>query len=130
MAAAQQNVASNTKEATEFCKTLYNDPRLDPLRGVTTFDAAPSLSMQSNASYITEEQRPALDAFEGLFMQCRQKIAAANPILSRIMVQVDPSPTEELKSLYDGKITWGQYNTHRQELLDKLQAAVAGTNPH
>jgi hypothetical protein len=42
------------------------------------------------------------------------------------MVQIQPSPAEHLKQLYDRKITIGQYNTYRQEILEKFKQAIAG----
>jgi hypothetical protein len=125
-AAARQNVSNNSKEAVDFCKELYKDPRLDPLREAIAFAEPPSLSMQSNSAYVTDEQRTALDVYGGLFQQCRNKISAASPQVWRILVQVNPNPTEDLKNLYDRKITLGQYNTRRQEIIDKFQAAIAG----
>jgi hypothetical protein len=125
-AAASQNASERSKEAVAFCKSLYKDPRLDPLRGVTSLDAPPTLSMQANTGYATDEQRAALDVFSGYYAECRNKIAAANPRLWKIMVQVNPNPSEELRNLYDRKITWGEFNRHRQEIIDKIQAAVAG----
>ena len=75
---------SATKEdAVAFCKELYADPRLAPLRGVISIEAAPSLSMQSNKDYATDEQRTALDAYQPLHEECRNKLMAANPHLAK-----------------------------------------------
>jgi hypothetical protein len=64
--AARQNAGDKTKEALEFCKDLYRDSRLDPLREVMTFETVPTLSMQSNPRYVTDEQRTALDVLGSL----------------------------------------------------------------
>jgi hypothetical protein len=118
--------AEKTKEAAAFCKELYQDPRLDPLRGVIALDQPPTLEMQSNPQRITDIQRPALDVFKSLNEQCRNNMATVNPRVWQIMVQVQgPQPYEHLKQLYDHQITIGEYNTYRQELLGKLNSALA-----
>jgi hypothetical protein len=119
-------VAEKTKEAAAACKELYQDPRLDRVRGVIALDQPPTLEMQSNPGYVTDEQRPALDVFKSLNEQCRNNIATANPRVWQIMVQVQPAPYEKLKQLYDRKITIGQYNTYRQEIAEKFKSAIAG----
>jgi hypothetical protein len=90
------------------------------------FDGAPTLSMQGNPTYVNDEQRSALDAYAALIQQCRNKMAEVNLQLWKVIVQINPNPTEYLKELYDRKITLGQYNAHRQEILDKFSAAMAG----
>jgi hypothetical protein len=125
-ASTQAAAAEKNKEAADFCRQLYQDPRLDPLRGIMSFDQAPTLEMQSNPRYVTDEQRPALDVYKSLNEQCRNNIATANPRAWQIMVQIQPSPAEHLKQLYDRKITIGQYNTYRQEILEKFKQAIAG----
>ncbi len=118
--------AEKTKEVLAFCKQLYEDSRLNPLRGIMVFDQPPTSEMQSDPRYVTDEQRPALDVYKSLNEQCRTHIASANPRLWQTLVQVQPSPYEHLKQLYDRKITVGQYNTYRQELLENFNKAVAG----
>jgi hypothetical protein len=119
------NLAEKTKEAAAACKELYQDPRLDPVRGVIALDQAPTLEMQSNPRYVTDEQRPALDVFKSLNEQCRNNIAAANLRLWQIFVQVQPNPYVNLKRLYDRQMTIGQYNTYRQEIVEKFKSALA-----
>ena len=109
--------AEKTKEAVSFCKQLYQNPRLDPLRGTVALDEPPTLEMQSNPQYITDQQRPALDVLKSVNEQCRNNIASTNPRLWQILVQVQPAPYVNLKKLYERQMTIGQYNTYRQELL-------------
>src|SRR5262249_1101835 len=118
-------VADKTKEATEGCKELAKDPRLDPLRGVVAFNSLPTLEMQSNPGYVIDEQPAALNVWQPMMQQCRDKIAAANPRLFKILVEVSPSPNLDLRELYDRKITIGQYNTRKQDLNEMLRAAIA-----
>jgi hypothetical protein len=124
-ASTQAAVAEKTKEAAASCKELYQDPRLNSLRGVIALDQPPTLEMQSNPRYVTDEQRPALDVFKSLNEQCRNNIATANPRVWQIMVQVQPNPYVSLKRLYDRQMTIGQYNTYRQEIAEKFKSAIA-----
>jgi hypothetical protein len=118
-------VAEKTKEAAAFCKQLSQDRRLDPLRGIVALDESPTLEMQSNPQYVTDQQRPALDVLKSLSEQCRKNMANVNPRLWQIMVQVQPAPYVNVKKLYDRQITIGQYNTYRQEILEKFKSAIA-----
>lgn len=119
--------AEKTKEAATSCKQLYQDPRLDPLRGIIALGEPPTLEMQSTQSYVTDKQRASLDVFKSLNEKCRNDIATANPRLWKIIVQVQPAPYENLKQLYNRQITTGQYNTYRQDLLEKLKSALAAS---
>ena len=119
--------ADRIKEAVAYCKGLYNDSRLDPLRGVIAIDQVPTLEMQSNSGRITEAQRPALDVLKSLAEQCRSKMVASNARLTQIINQVSPHPAEHLIMLYKAEITIGEYNTYRQQTDDNFRAAVAAT---
>ena len=81
-----------TTEAVTSCKQLYLDQRLDPLRGIVALGEPPTLEMQSDPRYVTDEQRAALDVFKSQNEQCRNNIAMANPRLWQIVVQVQPAP--------------------------------------
>jgi hypothetical protein len=120
-------IAEKNKEALAFCKQLYQDPRLDPLRGIIAIDEPPTLEMESNPRYVTDVQRPALDVAKSLNEQCRNNIAKVNPRLWQILVQVQPTPHEHLKLLYDQKITIGEYNTYRQQMIEKFSSAIAAS---
>ena len=127
-AAARAKSPSNaTREATAFCRGLYKDPRLNPLRDLVSLDEPPTLKMQSIDAMVTDDQRAALNVLQTVRDQCRTRIAAANPKLWKLMVQLEPSPNEKLKELYDRKITIGQYNSDRQLLLDKFQTALVSS---
>src|SRR5208337_2708390 len=89
--------ADKTKEAAAFCKQLYQDQRLDPLRGIIAIGESPTLEMQSNPGYVTDEQKPALDVFKSLNEQCRNNIATASPRVWQIILQIQPAPYEHLK---------------------------------
>jgi hypothetical protein len=120
-------IAEKNKEALAFCKQLYQDPRLDPLRGIIAIDEPPTLEMESNPRYVTDVQRPALDVAKSLNEQCRNNIAKVNPRLWQILVQVQPTPHEHLRLLYDRKITIGEYNTYRQQMIEKFSSAIAAS---
>lgn len=116
--------ADRTKEAVASCKELYQDPRLNPLRGIISLDVAPTLSMQSNQNYVTESQRAALDAYQPLHEECRNKLMVASPTLAKVMVKVQPEPYTNLRALYERNITIGEYNIRKQDEIDKMKAAL------
>jgi S1-C subfamily serine protease len=122
-ASAQSNAM---KAAINFCKELYADERLNPIRGIVVIGEPATLSQQSDSSFIKDAQRPALEALKEVVERCRREIAVANPQAWKIVVQVQPAPQENILLLYNKKITIGQYNKRKQETLEKLQAALAG----
>jgi hypothetical protein len=118
-------IAKNTRDATQFCKELYADERLNPIRGTVALDEPPTLSQQNDPTFIKDTQRPALDVLKELVERCRKEMAKANPQMWKILVQVQPAPQENLILLYRKKITIGEFNKRKQDTLEKLQAAIA-----
>jgi outer membrane protein assembly factor BamE (lipoprotein component of BamABCDE complex) len=106
-----RSVTDRTKEAIAFCNESYKDSRLDPIRAVIALSSAPTLSQQSNSDFISDEQLSALDSYKELLDVCRSRLAAANPQRWKIVMQVQPSPHENLMLLFEKKITIGQFNT-------------------
>ena len=123
--APSQSIADKSKEATASCNESYKDSRLDPIRDVIAISSVPTLSQQSNANFIENSQLSALDAYSELLDSCRNKLSAANPQLWKVMTQVQPLPHENLKLLYDKQITIGQFNTRKQETIDRVLAMRA-----
>ena len=82
------DLTDKLKKAVAYCKGLYSDPRLDPLRGVIALGRSPTLEMQSNSAGITDVQRPALDVLKSVAEQCRSKLSASNARLAQIIQQV------------------------------------------
>jgi hypothetical protein len=122
---AVSDAADRTKEAIAYCKELYKDSRLNPLRGVIALDQPPTLEMQSNSARITDVQRPALDVLKSVVEQCRSRMATSNARLAQLIEQVNPHPAEHLTMLYKAEIAIGEYNTYRQQTDDNFRAAVA-----
>lgn len=113
-------------EALQYCKSLYSDARLNPIRGVVSIDESPSLAMQSNPMHLDATQRPAIDALGPLKQQCRNKIDALVPQISKILSEVNPDPQKDITDLYKDRITIGQYNTIVKQRLDRFKTFVAG----
>lgn len=93
------------KAAINFCKELYADERLNPIRGIVVIGEPATLSQQSDSSFIKDAQRPALEALKEVVERCRREIAVANPQAWKIVVQVQPAPQENILLLYNKKIT-------------------------
>jgi hypothetical protein len=123
-AAGQTKLDEKTAAAVAYCKELYADHRLDPLRGVVTLGEPPNAEMKKNPLFVSDEERAALDAFRPLVERCRAKMAEANPHLAAVMHKLQPDPYEKLIQLRGRQITIGQYNAYRQEFTDKLRDAL------
>ncbi len=113
-----------TEAVVAYCKELYRDRRLEPLRGVVSLGEPPSAEMRKNPLFVSDEERVALDAFKPLNEQCRARMAEANPHLSEVIRQLQPAPYEKLIQLRSRQITIGQYNTYREEFTEKLRKAL------
>jgi hypothetical protein len=93
--------ADRTREALSSCRELYQNPRLDPLRGVLSLEQPPTLEMESNPQRVTDIQRSALDVLRSTIEQCRNIMATENPRLWQVLEQVQPHPYEHLLQLYN-----------------------------
>ncbi|GAN76849.1 hypothetical protein Asru_0169_03 [Acidisphaera rubrifaciens HS-AP3] len=113
-------------EALTYCKSLYSDARLAPIRGVVAIAESPSLEMQSDPRHLDATQRPAVSALGPLRQQCRSKIDLLAPQLSAILSEINPDPQKDITDLYQDRITIGQYNTIIKQRLDKLKAFLTG----
>jgi hypothetical protein len=119
-----QTASTKWHEAVAFCKDLYKDPALDPLRGVIGVDAPVTLEMQANKSKVSDEQRKALSAYQTIETKCRDKLMAASPVVARAFAQVGTGE-EELLKLYERRIAIGEYNMADKQRDEQLKTFVA-----
>lgn len=110
------------------CKDLWEDVRLEPIRGEIALGTTSTLSQQNNPKYISDEQLPALEALKEIGGTCRGRIAISNPRLAKIMVEVHPEPYDNIMLLYQKKITFGEYTTRQQRIIDKITSLAASEN--
>jgi S1-C subfamily serine protease len=112
------------QDALASCRDLQADPRLDPIRGIVSIAGRPDLAMRSNTSFITEEQRPAVNALQSLVDQCRTILAKVDPKLVGYSQEV--SLDDARLRLYNRQMTIGEYNQARLEVAIELTERAAG----
>jgi S1-C subfamily serine protease len=112
------------QDALASCRDLQADPRLDPIRGIVSIAGRPDLAMRSNPSFITEEQRPAVNALQSLVDQCRTILAKVDPKLAGYSQEV--SLDDARLRLYNRQMTIGEYNQARLEVAIELTERAAG----
>jgi len=127
-----QTLSGRWNEAIAFCKDLFKDARLDPLRGVIAFDSRPTLEMKANSAYVTQEQRDALNVYEQLDARCRERQMGVSPIVGQVYQQMGTGDDELLK-LYQRKMTIGDYNSFFERFDEQSTALLktkAAAQPH
>lgn len=97
------------------CDTLYQDPRLDPLRAhmpvpIVLGQALPIEQLADRGRASGEAQRDALKALDAVRAECRRITEAALGPLPRYRSDSEDRVAEALADLYAGAITWAQFN--------------------
>jgi hypothetical protein len=133
-ASAQQQVdlgnfqAANAK-ATEYCNTLWSDHAFAPLRDKLPLlpGEQPTSSMLTNPQRVRPEDKPLADLALQTNEKCKAAYASAYAMLPSSerakLLGISRKSAALVKQLTDGKITFGEYNVQRIEILK--QAAVA-----
>jgi hypothetical protein len=114
--------------AKQFCIDLDKDARLDPLRGVVALDAPPTLEMQSNAGYLTEEQKGALNAYQPFYNQCRDRLISIAPEIAQLL-EGTGNRNADLLNLYQRKMTIGAFNRVRADDFDRVKVVLSKLAP-
>ena len=121
---------ANTK-ATKYCVTLWSDHAFDPLRDkVPLLGEPPTPSMFTSTQRMRLEDKPLADLHLKAYDKC--KAAMAN-----VWAMLPPTVNAKVLSLagqfdalnaqlYTGKITFGEYNVKRVQILKQMALAFAG----
>lgn len=97
----------------------------------TCFDKQASLSMQTDSTRITSQQKKAMDAYmveyESLLNQQEKIVARGADVKMKNRIQcinekVKPLFRKNDMDLYTGRITWGQYNKNKVDLRSRIKA--------
>jgi hypothetical protein len=121
--------AANAK-ANEYCTTLWSDHAFDPLR-----DKIPLLGEQPTASMLTSKQRvgpddkPLADLALKAYEKCKAAVTATwamlpPPVRAKVL-GISRKADALVKQLPEGKITFGEYNVKRVEILKQMAVAFA-----
>lgn len=127
---AQRNLA--LKEESRKCDLLLSDSRLDILRASTKLppQSEYSITMQTDSSFVTDEQRAAIQPWADLREQCHVKFLelyaewdGENAVnLSKIATSRFLSL---IAQLYNREVTWSYFNIRRKEASDTFRVELA-----
>ena len=124
------NFQAATTKASEYCTTLWSDHTFDPLRDkIPLLGGQPTPSMLTNPQRVRPEDRPLADLALKTAEKCKAATATAWAMLPhsvhakllRLTQRADALNTQ----LYKGKITFGEYNVKRVEILTQMVLAIA-----
>jgi hypothetical protein len=111
------------------------DKALDPIRSkvVLTGDLQPTFDMLANTDRVTSEERPAVREWASLTMRCQEQarfyVQSYSTALHVNLYNTVADSGNALKAqLYNGQLTYGQYNQERQKLGADYKAAVQRLN--
>jgi hypothetical protein len=130
----QQFDASNFQaaaaKASEYCTTLWSDHAFDSLRDkIPLLGGQPTPSMLTNQQRVRPEDKPLADLALKTAEKCKAAATTAWALLPsqvhakvlRLTQQSDALNTQ----LYKAKITFGEYNAKRVEILTQLVLTIA-----
>jgi hypothetical protein len=117
-------------ESSDYCNTLWSDRAFDPLRDkIPLMGGSPTPAMLANSQRVRPEDKP----LAGLAMRTAEKCKTASskafamlPATTQAKVRALQGKADALnKQLYDGKLTFGDYNIRRIELLTRMAVSLA-----
>lgn len=114
-----------------YCHSLMRHEALDPIRlKVVLFgDAQPTFDMLANADHVTAEERPAVREWAALGMRCQEQTRSYfQSYYTSMHVTIYNAATGSANALraqlYNGQLTYGQYNQERQKVITDTKAAM------
>ena len=118
-------------KAREDCNTLWSDHIFDPLRSrLPLGEEKPTFSMLKNKEKLHSKDKPLADLAIKTVEKCRSAYA---PVYNMLPEQVNAfiKGTEQrqdalIAELYNGKITFGDYNVEMNRLRGKFAEALSG----
>jgi hypothetical protein len=99
-----------TQDTTTFCKSIPTDPRLTPIREDVILKGPDTGTRVFNQKFISDPQKPILMLYQSLLDQCIDKMSRDLPGHDAEAERIKRGFDANIANLYDGKITFGQYN--------------------
>jgi hypothetical protein len=118
-------------KATAECKALWADHAFDRFRDKFPLgEEKPTFSMLKNSARLNPKDRPIADLAVKTVERCRAIFAPVYALLPpniNLMVQgIQRKQDALIAELYNGKITFGEYNIGIDRLLGEYQSAFSG----
>src|SRR6202051_1861579 len=123
--------ASALAKAREECKALWSDHVFDPIRSkIPLGEEKPTFSILKNTEKLKPKDRPLADLAIKTVEKCRSAFAPvfamlpeqANALMQGLMRKQDAL----IAQLYNGKITFGDYNIGINQMLAEFVEVVSG----
>ena len=121
-------------QARAACKTLWSDRLFDPLRGkIPLGEEKPTFSMLTNTEKLRSKDKPLADSAIKTLEKCRTAYAPVYAMLppqpNAMIHGVEREQDAKVAELYNGKITFGDFNVAMNNLNGALSAALSGISP-
>ena len=118
-------------KARDECKTLWSDRAFDPLRSKIPLDEEkPAFSMLTNREKLRPKDKPLADLAIKTLEKCRAAYApvyAMLPAQAKALIEgVWQNQDALIAELYNGKITFGEYNVSMNRLYGELSETLSG----
>lgn len=126
-------LAQERQALEDTCRRGFQAPTLDQIRSrvpVLQGLTKPTLEMLSDSSSATDEQRPAILALDAAAIDCsNQRVQLAAKYYGSDYAAVSNAASSDAQrnrlELYRGAITWGQYVTKSQAIVDEARGMFA-----
>jgi hypothetical protein len=121
---------ANAKAQTE-CTAVWSDPAFDTLRTkIPLGGEKPTIGMLTNREKLLPKDRPLADLALKALYKCRKAQALANAMLPpQVQLKISTAEREQdalIAELYNGKLTFGEFNVAANRLHVKLYEALYG----
>lgn len=118
-------------QARAACKTLWSDRMFDPLRSkIPLGEEKPTFSMLTNTEKLRSKEKPLADSAITTLEKCRTAYAPVYamlpPQVNAMIHGVEREQDAKVAELYNGKITFGDFNVALNNLNGALSAALSG----
>lgn len=118
-------------QARAACKTLWLDRMFDPLRSkIPLGEEKPTFSMLTNTEKLRSKDKPLANSAIKTLEKCRTAYAPVYamlpPQVNAMIYGVEREQDAKVAELYNGKITFGDFNVAMNNLNGALSAALSG----
>lgn len=126
-----QRYAAEVSKARAECLRLWSNPKFDPLRTKINFgEGKPTFSMLKSTEKLNPKDRPIADLAIKTLDQCRKEyepaFAMLPPQIRGKLEAIQRSQDAKVAELYNGKITFGDFNVAISQLTADVVTAFSG----
>jgi hypothetical protein len=126
-----QTYEATVDKAREDCKALWSDHIFDPLRSrIPLGEEKPTFSMLTNKEKLKSKDKPLADLAIKTVEKCRSAYAPVYNMLpeqaNAFVKGIEQRQDALIAELYNGKITFGDYNVEMNRLRGKFAEALSG----